>query len=69
MIKTRYYVNSVTELVEMMIDFDEALIAWSAENATATWDVTVYIGEYKYILETIIDNDASEKTTEEEDLD
>ena len=63
MIKTRFVTISVDELVELMMDFEEKLTMWSNDNTTATWDVKVYIGEYEYIIEVIVEDDTDKKKT------
>ena len=63
MIKTRFETRCLDELVELMIDFEEKLIMWSNDNTTATWDVKVYIGDYEYIIEVIVEDDTDEKET------
>jgi len=63
MIKTRFVTLSVDELLELMIDFEEKLTMWSNDNTTATWDVKVYIGEYEYIIEVIVEDDTDKKKT------
>ena len=69
MIQTRFVTNSLGELVELMIDFEKKLTMWSNKNATATWDVKVYIGDYEYIIEVIVEDDTDEKKDKEEDSD
>jgi hypothetical protein len=69
MIKTRFVTISVDELVELMMDFEEKLTMWSNDNTTATWDVKVYIGEYEYIIEVIVEDDTDKKENKAKDND
>jgi hypothetical protein len=61
MIRTKFVTECLDELVELMIDFEEKLTMWSNDNTTATWDVKVYIGEYEYVIEVIVEDDADEE--------
>jgi len=63
MIKTRFVTECLDELVELMMDFEEKLTMWSNDNTTATWDVKVYIGDYEYVIEVIVEDDTDEKET------
>ncbi len=63
MIKTRFVTLSVDELLELMIEFEKKLTMWSNDNTTATWDVKVYIGEYEYVIEVIVEDDTDKKKT------
>ena len=63
MIKTRFVTECLDELVELMMDFEEKLTMWSNDNTTATWDVKVYIGDYEYVIEVIVEDDTDEEET------
>ena len=65
MIRTRFVTIELTELVIMMIDFERKLTMWQEKNTTATWDVNVYIGDYEYIIEVIVEDEEREKKDKE----
>lgn len=65
MIRTRFVTVELTELVIMIIDFEQKLTMWQEKNTTATWDVQVYIGDYEYIIEVIVEDEEREKKDKE----
>ena len=57
MIRTKFTTEDLTAMVEMLHEFDDKLTHWSAENANATWDVEVQIGNYEYFIIVTVENE------------
>jgi hypothetical protein len=62
MLRTRFATKDLTELVHLMVEFEEKLTMWSEKNITATWDVRILIGEGEYIIEVTVEDDEDKKT-------
>jgi len=59
MIRTKFTTEDLTAMVEMLHEFEDKLTHWSAENANATWDVEVQIGDYEYFIIVTVENEES----------
>ena len=59
MIRTKFTTEDLTAMVEMLHEFEDKLTHWSAENANATWDVEVQIGNYEYFIIVTVENEES----------
>ena len=57
MIRTKFTTEDLTAMVEMLHEFEDKLTYWSAENANATWDVEVQIGNYEYFIIVTVENE------------
>jgi hypothetical protein len=58
MIKTKFSTESLSRVIELLIEFEDKLTMWSEENINATWDIEITIGHYEYnIIVTVSDEE------------
>lgn len=58
MIKTKFSTESLSRVIELLIEFEDKLTMWSEENINATWDIEITIGDYEYnIIVTVSDEE------------
>ena len=58
MIKTKFSTESLSRVIELLIEFEDKLTMWSEENINATWDIEITIGNYEYnIIVTVSDEE------------
>jgi len=62
MITTKFTTTSLTNLVELMEEFETKLHTWSEENMNATWDLKILIGDYEYHIIVTVENEEDNNT-------
>jgi hypothetical protein len=62
MITTKFTTTSLTNLVELMEEFESKLHTWSEENMNATWDLDILIGDYEYYIIVTVENEEDNDT-------
>ena len=63
MIRTKFATKQVADWITMMVEFDDKLTAWSGENASATWDMEVCVGDDEYYIIVTVDSDEEDNNT------
>tara|TARA_R110002074_G_scaffold116259_1_gene247475 strand:- start:3081 stop:3284 length:204 start_codon:yes stop_codon:yes gene_type:complete len=62
MIRTKFTTTSLTNLIELMDEFETKLHVWSEENMNATWDLDILIGDYEYHIIVTVENEEDNDT-------
>ena len=62
MIRTKFTTESLTNLIELMGEFEAKLHTWTEENINSTWDIEVLIGDYEYHIVVTVSNEEDNDT-------
>jgi len=62
MIRTKFTTKSLSNLIELMEEFETKLHVWSEENMNATWDLDILIGDYEYHIVVTVENEEDNDT-------
>jgi len=57
MIRTKFTTESLTNLIELVDEFEAKLHTWTEKNINSTWDMEVFIGDYEYHIVVTVNNE------------
>jgi hypothetical protein len=62
MIRTKFTTANLTNLIEIVEEFETKLHVWSEKNMNATWDLEILIGDYEYHIIITVENEEDNDT-------